>query len=126
MQDALVYQLADIAALAQKTIQSQSQIDPIISINRQMRKQGFTTDVLTIDHLATNCRILFIIQDQQPNTVSYQCTQIDSEPAAQYQQMPLTKMDIDFFVQLMLQAFWNFLQLYELLKKSLFFLQKIR
>ena len=104
MSDATVFQLADIAGLAQQKVQAQSKIDPIISINRQMRQQGFATDVLTIDHITTNCRILFIIQDHQPNTISYQCTQIDSEPATEFESVALADMDIEFFTQLMLQS----------------------
>ena len=45
MQDALIYQLGDIAAEAQRQFQVlYAHIDPVIGINRQLREQGFAVD----------------------------------------------------------------------------------
>jgi len=40
-----------------------SDIDPVVSVNTQMRKQGIAADVMTIDCLKTGKRKLLIFHD---------------------------------------------------------------
>lgn len=59
-----VYQLGDIAAKAQASIQANfSQLNPVINISHKLREQGFAADTLTLEHAASDKRILMVVHD---------------------------------------------------------------
>lgn len=101
-QEALVYRLADIAALAQLQFQQQYlHIDPIIGVNRQMRAQGFAVDLLTIECAVTKKRITLLIEDGKPQQVQYQFGRADQDPSGEFESVMLTELDQQRFFELM-------------------------
>ena len=79
--------LSDIASQAHEKIQLDfKHINPVISIIQCMRKEGIPADVLTIDCLETNKRILVVLHDLHPGIIRYQFTFIDQDPGDDYQQ----------------------------------------
>jgi len=60
--------------------QSFNHIDPVVSVNTQMRKKGIPADVMTIDCLRSGKRILMVFHDEQPEIVSYQFCCKDKDP----------------------------------------------
>jgi hypothetical protein len=80
--------LSDIASQAHEKIQLNFEnINPVISVMQGMRKSGIPADVLTIDCLVTNKRILVVLHDLHPDIMRYQFTFIDQDPSDDYQQV---------------------------------------
>lgn len=103
--DALVYTLADIAGLAQRTFQAEFQhIDPVIGVNRQMRTQGFAVDILTIDCVVHKNRITLLIEDAKPDHVRYQFGKTDQDPSGAFTPMLLSALDEQQFLALMVEG----------------------
>lgn len=79
--------LSDIASQAHEKIQLNFEhINPVISVMQGMRKAGIPADVMTIDCLASNRRILVVLHDQLPELIRYQFTSSDIEPGDDYEQ----------------------------------------
>jgi hypothetical protein len=78
--------LSDIASQAHEKIQLDfADINPIIGVIQGMRKTGIPADVLTIDCLVTNKRIIVVLHDLHPGVMRYQFTFIDQDPSDDYQ-----------------------------------------
>jgi hypothetical protein len=100
--NALIYVLGDIAALAQLQFQARHKnIDPVIGINRQMRKQGFAVDLLLIDCHVSKKRITLLIDDAKPDTVGYQLGYNDKSPSSGFSPMPVAQLTEQGFLELM-------------------------
>lgn len=85
MSDQRLDQLSEAAAAAHARIQQDfKQINPVIGISRSMRSSGFPVDVMTIDCLKTTKRIIVILNDEQPELVSYQFSSIEAELAGEF------------------------------------------
>ena len=98
----LIYELGDIAALAQAQFQARHKhIDPVIGINRQMRKQGFAVDLLLIDCHVSKKRITLLIEDAKPDTVGYQFGYNDKSPTSGFAPMPVAQLTEQGFLELM-------------------------
>lgn len=80
--------LSDIASQAHEKIQLDFEdINPIIGVIQGMRKTGIPADVLTIDCLVTNKRILVVLHDLHPGVMRYQFTFIGQDPSDDYQEV---------------------------------------
>ena len=100
--NAPIYRLADIAALAQLQFQQKhTHIDPVIGVNRQMRKQGFAVDLLTIDCMVSKQRITLLYEDAHPNTIKFQFATVDGDPGESFEQVEYSLFDQTMFYQLM-------------------------
>lgn len=88
-----IYALSDIAALAQAEIQATVPgIDPIIGINRSLRKAGFPIDMMTIDCLKTGKRITFLVSDEKPGLVDFQFGFKKEDPKPGFTSLPFEKV----------------------------------
>ena len=67
-------------------------IDPVVSVNTQMRKRGVPADAMTIDCLKTGKRILLIFHDDQPDVVSYQFCLKDKDPYEEFESITLEQV----------------------------------
>jgi len=74
--------------------QNYSDIDPVVSVNTQMRKKGVPADVMTIDCLKTGKRILLIFHDEQPDVVSYQFCLKDNDPLDEFESIDLGQVTV--------------------------------
>jgi len=72
--------------------QDYSDIDPVVSVNTQMRNRGVPADVMTIDCLKTGKRILMIFHDVQPEVVSYQFCFKDKDPFEAFESIALAQL----------------------------------
>ncbi|BFM10662.1 hypothetical protein R50072_08150 [Simiduia litorea] len=88
--------LTDAHARIQKDFIS---INPVVGINRQMRASGIAADVITIECLVTNKRILVILQDATPNEASYQFGMRDKDPEPEYKKMALADLTTEQLYQ---------------------------
>ena len=79
--------LSDIASQAHEKIQQDFEyINPVISIMQGMRNTGIPADVMAIDCLTSNKRIIIVLHDDFPNLIRYQFTFSDQDPIDDYQQ----------------------------------------
>jgi hypothetical protein len=102
VENALIFRLGDIAALAQKQFQDKYQnIDPIIGINRQLRKQGFAVDIMTIDCQVSQKRVTLLVEDAKPDSAGYQFGRIDKDPGAHFEPLLITDLNQQGFYDLM-------------------------
>lgn len=85
--------LSDLATDAHTRIQQDfAKIDPIVGVSQNMRNEGIPADLMTIDCLKTNKRIILVLHDQMPGLVMYQFAFRDREPEEQFQQMDFSAM----------------------------------
>lgn len=81
---------------AQASIQQAfSDIDPLVGVNRHMRKHGIPADAITIDCLKSGKRILLIMHDQQPEVVTYQFCLRDQDPFEEFENIPLAELTVE-------------------------------
>ncbi|WP_415903498.1 hypothetical protein ACMXYR_07230 [Neptuniibacter sp. QD29_5] len=84
-----------------------SDIDPLIGVSQNMRKQGIPADVMTIDCLRTRKRIIIILHDQQPDIVSYQFAGMDSDPEGDFDALAFEKVTEKQIYQWIAEYFKN-------------------
>ena len=73
--------------------QNHKDINPVVGVNRQMRKSGIPADAMTIDCLKTNRRILLILHDQQPEIIHYQFGLRDQDPGPSFETLPFEQVN---------------------------------
>lgn len=88
-----IFQLADIAGLAQADFQRDFQdIDPVVGIMRSLRDAGFAADALTIDCIYSGKRIICILHDNNPDSVDYQFGYRDKDPDMNFQNIAISEL----------------------------------
>lgn len=101
-----VYQLADVAGVAQIDFQKAHQhCDPVIGIMRSMRDAGFAADAITIDCLLSGKRILLILHDSTPDVVDYLFGYRDVDPDMNFNKISLTDLNAKQFYDWMKDYF---------------------
>ena len=86
MSQTLLEILSDRATEAHGRIQQDFlTINPVVGLNRRMRDIGFPADTMTIDCLKTRRRIILILNDEQPDIVSYQFAYRDKDPSDDFE-----------------------------------------
>ena len=101
-QEDAVYWLAQLVSESQQKIQDEfCGIDPIVGINRQLRKQKFNCDLLTIDNIRNRRRITFLLDDALPTTVQYQLSSMDDDPGFDFKKVDSVKVTVLFCTNLM-------------------------
>ena len=96
MTDKLLFTLSDIATDAHTRIQQDfKDIDPIVGVNRSMRKNGVPADAMTIDCLKTGKRIILILHDQQPSIISYQFSFKNKDPGDKFEVIQFNELTAD-------------------------------
>ncbi len=101
-----IYEIGDLVAEAQIDIQQKfANVDPVVSISRNMRKSGFPADTMTIDCLKTKKRILFILHDDKPNKINYQFCFSDQDPGPDYKSFLLEALNKEQFFEWMKDYF---------------------
>ncbi len=93
MTDKLLFALSDIATDAHTRIQQDfKEIDPIVGVNRSMRKSGIPADAMTIDCLKTGKRIILILHDQKPEIIRYQFAFKNKDPDDEFEEIPFNEL----------------------------------
>ena len=96
MTDKLLFALSDIATDAHVRIQKDfKEIDPVVGVNRSMRKSGIPADAMTIDCLKTGKRIILILHDQQPDIIRYQFAFKNKDPDDEFEEIPFNELTAD-------------------------------
>lgn len=93
IKDAKVYDLSEVAKLAQADIQAAYPgVDPIIGISHNLRHSGFAADTLTIDNRVNDTRIIMILHDHKPDTVEYEFASISKDPTFNFTVIKLNEL----------------------------------
>jgi hypothetical protein len=94
--DQPLFTLSDIATDAHTRIQQDFKgIDPIIGVNRSMRKNGVPADAMTIDCLKSGKRIILILHDQQADVINYQFSFKNTDPGDKFDQIKFDELNAD-------------------------------
>ncbi len=100
MSEERLKRLADAVTDAHTRIQAEfADINPVVGINRQMRTQGIAVDLMTIDCLRTQKRIIVVLEDQTPERIRYQFAWRDRDPSDQFAELPASALDADLLFQ---------------------------
>ncbi len=67
-------------------------INPMVGVNQKMREMGVPVDAVTIDCLKNGKRIILILHDQQPDTISYQFSFKDKDPDEKFTHIPFSEL----------------------------------
>lgn len=93
IKDAKIYDLSEIAKLAQADIQAAyPDVDPIIGISHNLRNAGFPADTLTIDNRGNDSRIIMIFHDHKPEIVDYEFSKISEDPKFEFTEVALADL----------------------------------
>ncbi|WP_286238766.1 hypothetical protein [Neptuniibacter halophilus] len=65
-----------------------SEMEPRVGVSQSMRSQGIPADAMTIDNPKNQRRIILILHDQQPETISYQFAWMDKDPEGEFKTLP--------------------------------------
>lgn len=85
--------LCAIATEAHTLIQQDfKDINPLVGVNQQMRKNGVPADVMTMDCLKSGKRIILILHDLQPDIISYQFSFKDKDPDEKFEQIEFNEV----------------------------------
>jgi len=102
IKDAKVYDLSEIAKLAQADIQAKYQnVDPIIGISHNLRNSGFAADTLTIENPANDTRIIMILHDHKIGKVDYECGRLSQDPSFEFTEIALEALTKDKLFEIM-------------------------
>ena len=103
IKDAKVYQLGDIAALAQTKVQAEHpDIDPVIGISHNLREAGFAADTMTIQRHKTDKRILIVLHDDQPDIADVEFGKISEDPRFEFIAYDVHSLTEEVFYQWMI------------------------
>jgi hypothetical protein len=87
--------LSDIASTTHARIQTDfPNIDPVIGVNQGMRNNGYPADILTIDCLKTNKRIIILLHDDTPEMARYQFAFRNKDPDGDFKDIQLADITI--------------------------------
>ena len=93
--DSNIKKLSDLITEAHARIQQDfKNIDPIVGVNQQMRKAGIPVDLMTIDCLRTNKRIILLLNDMQPNILSFQFSYKNCDPTDDFETVGFSKVTV--------------------------------
>jgi len=93
MSDKKLKHLCDLATEAHTRIQQDfKDINPIVGVSKKMRDIGVPADAMTIDCLKTGKRIIIILHDQEPDSISYQLSFIDKDPEDNFEQLQFKEL----------------------------------
>ena len=85
--------LCDITTEAHTRIQQDFQdINPIVGVSKNMRKNGVPADAMTIDCLKTGKRIIIVLHDHNPDIINYQFSFRDKDPDSKFEQLPFKEL----------------------------------
>jgi hypothetical protein len=105
IKDAKIYDLSELAKLAQTDIQTAyPNVDPIIGISHNLRNAGFAADTLTIDNRANDTRIIMILHDHKPEIVDYEFAKISEDPTFEFTEIALADLTQAKIFQMMKEA----------------------
>lgn len=69
-----------------------SYINPVVGVSRKLRNMGIMADMMTIDCLKSQKRIIVILQDEMPGVVRYQFSFIKEDPSDEFEMIQLSEM----------------------------------
>ncbi len=93
MIETLLETLCDITTVAHTRIQQDFQdINPIVGVSKNMRKNGVPADAMTIDCLKSGKRIIIVLHDHNPDIINYQFSFKDKDPDSKFEQLPFKKV----------------------------------
>ena len=85
--------LCNIATEAHTLIQQNfKEINPIVGVSKNMRKNGVPADAMTIDCLQSGKRIILILHDHHPDIVRYQFSFRDKDPEKEFEQINFNEL----------------------------------
>jgi len=91
--ETLLETLCDITTVAHTRIQQDFQdINPIVGVSKNMRKNGVPADAMTIDCLKTGKRIIIVLHDHNPDIINYQFSFRDKDPDSKFEQLPFKEL----------------------------------
>ena len=93
MNDKKLEILCDLVTTSHTRIQQDfKDINPMVGVNQRMREMGVPVDVVTIDCLKNAKRIILLLHDQQPDTLSYQFSFKDQDPDDTFEHVPFSEL----------------------------------
>lgn len=70
-------------------------LNPIVGINQKMRNAGIPADILTVDCLKSDKRIIIILNDNLPDTIEYQLLLKDKDPDDRFEKIKSDEFSSD-------------------------------
>lgn len=88
--------LCDIVTKSHTRIQQDfKDINPLVGIINRMRNSGVPVDLMTIDCSVSNKRIILVLNDNQPDIISYQFAFKDKDPDDEFEKINFDELTAD-------------------------------
>ena len=85
--------LCNIMSEVHAQIQSDfKDIDPIMGVNQRMRDIGIASDIITIDCIKTQKRIVIVLHDEQEGIINYQFCFRNQDPSDTFEHIQLNDL----------------------------------
>ncbi len=85
--------LCDIVTESHTRIQQDfKDINPIVGVNQTMREKGGPADLVTIDCSKSGKRIILLVQDKQPDIISYQFSFKEKDPDEKFENIEFNEL----------------------------------
>lgn len=106
MSQTTIEALGELASQAQQRIQKESKnIEPVVGLIKSMREAGFPADVLTIDCIKSNKRIMVLLHDDRPTEAAYEFGFRDKDPTMQFSYISYDELTAEVIYQWMKEYF---------------------
>ena len=94
--------LCDMATEAHSRFQQEIKtVNPVVGVSQSMRASGIPVDVMTIDCLKSDKRIILILNDEIPDSISYQFNWRDKDPTDNFTQVTFDDLCPDMIFEWM-------------------------
>ena len=94
----ILEKLSDFVSEAHANIQRDFvELNPVVGLSSGMRSVGIPADVMTIDCLKTDKRIIIVLHDEKPEVIQYQFTYKTQDPGVDFELMPAAEISTQVF-----------------------------
>ncbi len=88
--------VCDIVTESHSRIQKDfADLNPLVGVNQKMREMDVPVDIVTIDCLQSDKRIILILHDHYPDQVRYQFAYKETDPAGEFEQIDYNQLTTD-------------------------------
>lgn len=101
-----IFELSTRAEKAQLAVQSRHQnLDPVIGVNRSMRKQGYPVDLITIDCLLTQRRVTMMLDDTKVGSLFYRFETVNVDQQIAFSELAFALVTSERIADWIIEAF---------------------
>ena len=101
-----IFELSARAEKAQLAVQTRHKdLDPVIGLNRSMRKRGYPVDLITIDCLLIQRRLTMMLDDTKASKVFYRFETVNADQQIAFSEREFAQVTSELIATWVIEAF---------------------